>query len=109
MESLNMKNLPNILIISTHDTGRHFGCYGVPTVRTPAIDGLAAEGVKFNRMFAACPICSPSRGALLSGQYPLTNGLVGLAGGNWNWGLPRASLAPAARPRVSHRDVRPAT
>jgi arylsulfatase A-like enzyme len=82
-----MKHQPNILIISTHDTGRHFGCYGVPTVRTPAIDGLAASGVKFNRMFAASPICSPSRGALLSGQYPLTNGLVGLAGGNWNWEL----------------------
>lgn len=82
-----MPQRPNILIISTHDTGRHFGCYGVPTARTPAIDGLAAEGVKFNRMFAASPICSPSRGALLSGQYPLTNGLVGLAGGNWNWEL----------------------
>ncbi len=82
-----MRNQPNIVIISTHDSGRHFGCYGVPTVQTPAIDRLAAEGVKFNRMFAACPICSPSRGALLSGQYPLTNGLVGLAGGSWNWEL----------------------
>jgi len=76
---------PNILVITTHDSGRHFGCYGVPTVQTPAIDRLAAEGVCFDNMFAASPICSPSRGTLLSGQYPLTNGLVGLAGGSWNW------------------------
>lgn len=92
-----MRNQPNIVIISTHDSGRHFGCYGVPTAQTPAIDRLAAEGVKFNRMFAACPICSPSRGALLSGQYPLTNGLVGLAGGKWNWELTDYSV------HLSHR------
>lgn len=72
---------PNILIINTHDSGRHFSCYGAPTVNTPAIDRLAAEGVQFNRMFAASPICSPSRGALLTGQYPQQNGLVGLTGG----------------------------
>lgn len=80
-------NRPNILIITTHDSGRHFGCYGVPTVQTPAVDRLAAEGVRFDRMFGACPICSPSRGALLTGRYPLANGLVGLAGGAWNWEL----------------------
>jgi len=78
---------PNIIIITTHDSGRHFGCYGVPTVRTPSIDRLAADGVRFTNMNAACPICSPSRGALLTGQYPQTNGLVGLAGGVWNWEL----------------------
>jgi N-sulfoglucosamine sulfohydrolase len=82
-----MKQKPNIIIITTHDSGRHFGCYGVPTVRTPNIDKLATEGVKFDNMNAACPICSPSRGALLTGQYPQTNGLVGLAGGSWNWEL----------------------
>jgi arylsulfatase A-like enzyme len=76
---------PNILIVTTHDSGRHFACYGVPTVQTPAIDALAADGVLFERMFAASPICSPSRGALLTGRYPLANGLVGLAGGVWNW------------------------
>jgi arylsulfatase A-like enzyme len=78
---------PNIVIVTTHDSGRHFGCYGVPTVRTPNIDRLAAEGVCFDNVNAACPICSPSRGALLTGQYPQTNGLVGLAGGVWNWEL----------------------
>ena len=71
---------PNILIISTHDSGCHFGCYGIPTVHTPAIDGLAAEGVRFTNMFATSSICSPSRGSLLTGRYPQRNGLIGLAG-----------------------------
>ncbi len=79
------KKQPNILIITTHDSGRHFGCYGVPTAQTPAIDALADDGVLFERMFAPSPICSPSRGTLLTGRYPLTNGLVGLAGGAWKW------------------------
>jgi N-sulfoglucosamine sulfohydrolase len=76
---------PNILLITTHDSGRHFGCYGVPTVRTPQIDALAADGLLFERMFATAPICSPSRGCLLTGQYPQQNGLIGIAGGGWQW------------------------
>ncbi|MHB0936023.1 MAG: sulfatase family protein [Armatimonadota bacterium] len=78
---------PNIVIITTHDSGRHFGCYGVPTVRTPAIDALAADGVLFTQMYAASSICTPSRGALLTGQYPQTNGLMGLSEGIYNWTL----------------------
>lgn len=76
---------PNILIITTHDSGRHVGCYGVPTVRTPHIDALAADGLLFENMFATAPICSPSRGSLLTGLYPQTNGLLGIAGGRWKW------------------------
>ncbi|MFP4029116.1 MAG: sulfatase [Candidatus Brocadiia bacterium] len=82
-----MVDRPNVLIINTHDSGRHFGCYGVPTVHTPAIDALADDGVKFTRMFSTSSICSPSRGSLLTGQYPQRNGLIGLAGGCWNWEL----------------------
>jgi len=78
---------PNILIINTHDSGCHFGCYGVPTVHTPAIDGLAADGVRFTRMYATSSICSPSRGSLLTGRYPQSNGLIGLAGPGWGWEL----------------------
>ncbi|MBF0244852.1 MAG: sulfatase [Planctomycetes bacterium] len=75
---------PNIVIISTHDSGRHFGCYGVPSVHTPNIDQLAAEGLRFDRMFAIETICSPSRCGLLTGLYSQTNGQTGLAGGLWN-------------------------
>ena len=77
---------PNVIVITTHDTGCHFGCYGVP-IQTPAIDRLAAEGVRFTNMFATCCICSPSRGSLLTGRYPQSNGLAGLAGANWNYEL----------------------
>src|SRR5687767_13617522 len=36
---------PNIVFITCHDLGRHLGCYGIPSVRTPVLDGLAAEGI----------------------------------------------------------------
>lgn len=69
---------PNIVLISSHDSGRYFGCYGVKTVTTPALDALAADGVLFEQMSAASPICSPSRGAMLTGRWPQRNGLLGL-------------------------------
>lgn len=94
-----MKTRPNILMINTHDSGRHFGCYGVPSVHTPAIDRLAAGGVRFTRMFATSSICSPSRGSLLTGRYPQSNGLIGLAGPGWGWELndPKQHLSHVLR------------
>jgi len=80
-------NRPNILIINTHDSGCHFGCYGVPSVHTPAIDRLASEGMRFTNMFSTSSICSPSRGSLLTGLYPQNSGLVGLAGPGWGYEL----------------------
>ncbi|MCE9591910.1 MAG: sulfatase [Planctomycetes bacterium] len=81
---------PNILVITTHDSGCHFGCYGVPAVQTPNIDALADDGVRFARMYATAPICSPSRASLLTGQYPSRHGLMGLTGvsrdGVRDWG-----------------------
>ena len=69
---------PNILLINTHDSGRYFGCYGVTTARTPHVDRLAGDGVLFANMTAASPICSPSRGAMVTGRWPQRNGLLGL-------------------------------
>ena len=68
----------NVVIVSTHDSGKWFGCYGHATVRTPNIDRLAAEGVVMDRYFAVSPICSPSRGAAMTGLAPQRNGLMGL-------------------------------
>jgi arylsulfatase A-like enzyme len=73
----------NILQITTHDSGRHFGCYGQPTVQTPAIDQLAAEGVLFTNYFCTVPICSASRSSQLTGLYPQTHGLLDLVGFGW--------------------------
>ena len=73
----------NILQITTHDTGRHFGCYGRQTVQTPAIDQLSARGVLFTNYFTTVPICSASRASQLTGLYPQTNGMLDLVGFGW--------------------------
>lgn len=69
---------PNILYIHSHDTGRYVQPYG-HAVPTPHLQRLAEQGVLFRQAFCAGPTCSPSRAALLTGQYPHTNGMVGLA------------------------------
>jgi N-acetylgalactosamine-6-sulfatase len=61
---------PNILFLLSDDQGiGDVGCYGSRDIRTPAIDRLAAEGVRFTR-FYAMPECSPTRAALMTGRYP---------------------------------------
>lgn len=66
---------PNVLWVTTHDLGRHLGCYGLRHGASPNLDQLASEGVCFERFFATNPICSPSRGSLITGCYPQRNGL----------------------------------
>ena len=51
-----------------------FGCYGNPVARTPHIDQLAKEGMRFENMFTASPSCAPSRAVLYTGLYPIRNG-----------------------------------
>lgn len=80
-----MATTPNILHLSFHDAGRHLGCYGVKTVHTPHLDALAATGLLFENMFACAAVCSPSRGACLSGRYPSSNGLIHLCHGNFGY------------------------
>jgi len=66
---------PNILWICT-DQQRYdtLGCYGNEHVSTPAIDELAANGVRFDRCFSQNPVCTPSRASFLTGRYPNTTG-----------------------------------
>jgi arylsulfatase A-like enzyme len=79
------KKRPNILMITCHDLGRHLGCYGVRQVQSPNIDKLAAKGVRFANMFSTSSVCSPARGALHTGRYPQSNGLMGLTHAPWWW------------------------
>ncbi|MHC4995441.1 MAG: sulfatase-like hydrolase/transferase [Planctomycetota bacterium] len=70
---------PNILLITSEDNGPELGCYGDPYVRTPRLDQLAAEGVRFVNAYVTYSVCSPSRASILTGLYPHQNGQVGLA------------------------------
>src|SRR2546423_13882809 len=62
---------PNILFVLIDDMGyRDLSCFGGTRAKTPNIDRLAAEGIRFTQFYVSAPICSPSRVALLTGQYP---------------------------------------
>ncbi|GAI10813.1 unnamed protein product, partial [marine sediment metagenome] len=78
-----MTGRPNIIQITTHDSGRHFGCYGHSTLHTSTIDELAADGVRFTNYYCTVPICSASRASQLTGLYPQSNGLLDLTGFGW--------------------------
>lgn len=70
-------NKSNFIIILTDDQGYNdLGCFGSKTIKTPRIDKMASEGLKMNSFYAQ-PVCGPSRGALLTGRYPLR------IGGGW--------------------------
>lgn len=65
---------PNILLITTDQ--QHFSTLGVdnPHIRTPALDRLAGEGMKFNRAYCPNPTCTPTRGSIITGMYPSVHG-----------------------------------
>lgn len=67
---------PNFVIILADDLGYgDLGCYGHPTIRTPHLDRMAAEGMRFTSWYSAAEVCTPSRAALLTGKYPIRTGL----------------------------------
>ena len=70
---------PNVLLIVSEDTGPHLGCYGDRNIRTPNLDKLATQGVRWDRAYVATPSCSESRSSILTGLYPHQNGQIGLA------------------------------
>ena len=78
---------PNILLITTHDLGKHLPVYGQQTVVAPAIEGLARQGITFDRSFCTAPQCSPSRAALHTGRHAHTVGMLGLGHEPFNWRL----------------------
>jgi arylsulfatase A-like enzyme len=65
---------PNIVWISTEDMSPRLGAYGDATARTPVIDRLARESVRYTRAFTTAPVCAPSRAAIITGMYQTTLG-----------------------------------
>ena len=67
---------PNIILCMADDHGwADVGFHGHPTVRTPHLDTMAANGIQFDRWYAAAPVCSPTRGSCLTGRHPYRYGI----------------------------------
>ncbi len=74
---------PNVIFIMTDDQGYgDLGCLGAEELKTPNIDSLAEDGMLFRSMYAASPVCSPSRAALLTGRYPANAGVRAILAGH---------------------------
>lgn len=90
---------PNILLIIADDLGYgDLACQGAEDMRTPHLDGLFAESLKLNRFYANCPVCSPTRAAVMTGCYPDRVGVPGVirthASNNWGYFAPIAATLP---------------
>jgi arylsulfatase A-like enzyme len=71
------KPKPNVIFILLDDFGyTDLGCYGSTFYETRNIDRMAAEGIRFTNAYAACPVSSPTRAALMTGKYPVNTGVT---------------------------------
>ena len=91
---------PNVILIFADDLGYgDLGCYGAEKIRTPQLDRMADEGVRFTDFYVAAEVCTPSRAALLTGRYPLRSGMCGdierVLFANSKGGLPPAEITIA--------------
>ena len=87
---------PNLLVFLADDLGaRDLGCTGSTFYRTPSIDALAAAGMTFTQAYAAAPVCSPTRAALMTGQFPARVRITNYIGGERRGALLQADYLRA--------------
>ncbi len=91
---------PNFIVIFCDDLGYgDLGVFGNPTIETPNLDRMAQEGQKWTQFYSADPICTPSRAGLLTGRYPIRNGMTSAARGvlfpDSSGGLPQGEVTIA--------------
>ena len=84
---------PNVLFITLDDLNTDLGTYGHPLVRSPSIDRLASEGLRFDAAYAQYPVCTPSRSSFLTGLYPQQTGVL-LNGQHFREFVPDAVTLP---------------
>ena len=88
--------LPNVVIVLADDLGyQDLGCYGSPDLKTPNLDRMAAEGIRFTSFCVAQSVCSASRAALLTGCYPNRIGIAGALSPEAEYGLNSQELTLA--------------
>jgi arylsulfatase A-like enzyme len=69
----------NFIVLFADDLGwGDLGCQGSPVIRTPHLDRMAAEGLRFTDFYSAAEVCTPSRAALLTGRYPIRSGMCAM-------------------------------
>ena len=101
---------PNIVMILADDLGYgDLGCFGAKDLKSPHIDNLAKRGLRFTNFYANCPVCSPTRAALLTGRYQDLVGVPGVirthADNNWGWLSPDAELLPVSLKAAGYKSA----
>jgi len=86
---------PNIILLLADDLGyRDLSCFDSPAVKTPHLDKLASQGMKFTQFYAASAVCSPTRASVLTGRYPLRFNITRHFNDRTNW-LPESATTVA--------------